>query len=119
MKAHGAVRKELVITGNHDQSDRKPQISSSSARIIQTMNKANKKKNLYGSLFKKDKNTNAEQSSDGATKIKISPAISISDSNRNNNDGSISQSSDNVPEEGSEEYWNQQRMKLGLKPLFK
>jgi pre-mRNA-splicing factor 38A len=54
---------------------------------------------LYGSLFKKSKHTPTKSSD------------LMEDTHSSKNDAN------NQPEEGSEEYWNQQRSKLGLKPL--
>jgi pre-mRNA-splicing factor 38A len=120
----------LGITPNIHPSDRKPtdqqeimktqMVSSSTARIIETANRAHKKKNQYGTLFKKDKLKNLESSSSSTTKINGSSATSMSNSISHNDDNVIpNQNCEDAFEEGSEEYWNQQRMKLGLKPLFK
>jgi pre-mRNA-splicing factor 38A len=115
------------IIHNIHPSDREPtdqqeimktqMVSSSTARIIETANRAHKKKNQYGTLFKKDK---LESSNSSTTKIKVSSATSMLNSISHSDNNVIpNQNCEDAFEEGSEEYWNQQRMKLGLKPLFK
>jgi len=94
--------------GGHQNRDRVASSISSSAIIIENKNKVNKQK-MFGALFKKDKSKITEQSKEAVIPV-------ISADNKTNS----SMSSDaNLPEEGSEEYWNQQRMKLGMKPLSK
>lgn len=90
---------------------------SSTARIIETTNKVHKKKNQYGSLFKKDTVKKLESASGSTRKINVSSATYMS--KRNNDNNTPNRSCEDAPEEGSEEYWNQQRVKLGLKPLNK
>lgn len=61
-----------------------------------TSRKKSKKDKSYGTLFKQSSGSRA-------------PAVSSADKSKDNDSG--------APEEGSDEYWNEQRAKLGLKPL--
>ena len=100
-------QKDSKKDGGHQNWDRVASGISSSAIIIENKNNVNKKK-MFGALFKKDKSKVTEHSKEAV--IPVIPADKT-----NSGRGSDS----NLPEEGSEEYWNQQRMKLGMKPLSK
>mmetsp|Transcript_405 Transcript_405/g.589 ORF Transcript_405/g.589 Transcript_405/m.589 type:complete len:346 (-) Transcript_405:43-1080(-) len=85
--------------GELEDSSSKPQHESSSKRkhddSHEDKKKKKKKKPKYGSLFKSDKPKKDKKSSAAPTEEIASGA----------------------PAEGSDEYWNEQRAKLGLKPL--
>jgi pre-mRNA-splicing factor 38A len=74
-------------------------VSEAEAEPVEKKPKKKKKERNYDNLFKKSKNVDD----------KSARVPSTSDN--------AAQSRGAAPEEGSEEYWNQQREKLGLKPL--
>jgi pre-mRNA-splicing factor 38A len=87
------TRKEM--TGMDNATTKKRERSSDNEDSEDAPKQKKKKKDFGGSLFKKSKSDK-----DNGTKSKESDTPD-----------------NNAPEEGSTEYWNEQRIKLGLKPL--
>jgi len=108
-KKSNRSRKDSINAGNNDdraldhsniRNDAKSQHSSSKSRLKKEKKEKPKKKN-YGTLFKQS--SSPKRNNDQPKQ----ESISTKDDRR----------VQNANVEGSEEYWNEQRKKLGLKPL--
>eukprot|EP00934_Nitzschia_sp_Nitz4_P000266 Nitzschia sp. Nitz4//scaffold74_size92883//68942//69901//NITZ4_004831-RA/size92883-processed-gene-0.68-mRNA-1//1//CDS//3329557619//266//frame0 len=91
----GSKRKAVSQSDPEGVADESSPVHSKGVDQDKNLKKKKKKDKGYGSLFKKDKRQKEESTSKSTS------------------------TSSAAPVEGSEEYWNEERAKLGLKPLRK